>query len=211
MVKLLFVSDTVMPPLENAANLRRRYSDVDALVSCGDMPTAYLEFISTVLGVQLMYVRGNHDENYAQEPPGGVNLHRRIFHYKGLTFAGLEGSIRYNRGKIQYTDGEMARQVFNYGPRLLLDRLLHGHGVDVFVTHSPPKGIHDAEDRPHHGFRAFLTFLRWYRPRYMVHGHVHTWDRRKTVYTRFCETEIHNINPYLVLEIEPRASRLKRA
>lgn len=204
MVKILCVSDTVMPQLENAANLRRRYNDVELLVSCGDMPSVYLEFIASVLNVPLFYVRGNHDERYTEYPPGGEDLHRRVLEYGGLTFAGLEGSINYNEGKVQYHESEMLAMVVGMGPRLSYRRLRMGHGVDVLVTHSPPKGIHDADDLPHTGLRALLRFMEWYRPRYLVHGHVHTYDRRKQTETQYLDTMVININPISVLDIEPQ-------
>ncbi|MFQ3645787.1 MAG: metallophosphoesterase [Anaerolineae bacterium] len=202
-MKLLCVSDTVVPQLESASNLRRRYSDVDLIVSCGDMPAAYLDYISSILGKPLLYVRGNHDEMYTTEPPGGIDLHNNLFEYKGVSFIGLEGSIQYNNGPIQYTQHEMRMKVLQLAPRLRYNRWKRGYGVDVFVTHSPPKGIHDADDLPHQGFSAFLDFLTWYRPRYMIHGHVHTWDRRKVVDTQYKHTRILNINPYYLLTVEP--------
>ncbi|MCO6443510.1 MAG: metallophosphoesterase family protein [Anaerolineae bacterium] len=202
-MKILFVSDTVVAQLENAANLRRRYADVRLVVSCGDMSAAYLEFITSVLGVPLFYVRGNHDEMYDQEPPGGIDLHRKVVEFEGLTFAGIEGSIRYNQGSIQYDDWQVANMVIRFGPSLLPRCYRKGFGVDVLVTHSPPRGIHDLEDRPHHGMRALLWFMRWYRPRYMVHGHVHTYDNRIKTRTDYEHTHIVNINPYTVLDIEP--------
>lgn len=193
-----------MPQLENAANLRRRYNDIDLVVSCGDMPARYLDFIVTILGKPLLYVRGNHDERYIEDPPGGIDLHQKRVTFRGLSFVGLEGCIRYNRGKIQYTQMEMRRKVLKMAPALRWQRWRKGHGVDVFVTHSPARGIHDREnDYPHRGFDAFLNFMDWYRPRYMVHGHVHTWDRRKATKTQYNQTTVLNINPYTVLDIEP--------
>lgn len=202
-MKILCVSDTVVPQLENAVNLRRRYADIDLIISCGDLSAAYLEYITSVLSVPLFYVRGNHDENYVHEPPGGTDLHLQVVSYGGLTFAGLEGSIRYNDGLIQYDDFQMGRMVMGMWPRMLWGRWRRGHGVDVLVTHSPPKGIHDAEDRPHHGFRSLLWFMKWYRPRYMVHGHVHKIDNRMKTRSDYLNTHIININPYTVLEINP--------
>lgn len=207
-MKILCVSDTIQAQLENAANLRRRYADIEVIVSCGDLPAAYLEYITSVLSVPMVYVRGNHDEMYVQEPPGGIDLHQQIITIGGLTFAGLEGSIRYNEGKIQYTELEMMQKVFGYAPRLLFNRARHGFGVDILVTHSPAKHIHDADDRPHRGFRSLRWFMQWYRPRYMVHGHVHTYDRRVQTRTTFHDTQIYNINPYTVLEIEPIRGKL---
>jgi Icc-related predicted phosphoesterase len=192
-----------MPQLENAANLRRQYHDIDMIISCGDMPVSYLEFITTIISVPLFYVRGNHDERYLENPPGGIDLHRKVVTYRGLTLSGLEGSIRYNRGKIQYTQSEMGYMVTRMGPKLAFNRLRHGRPLDIFVTHSPARNIHDGEDYPHRGFDGFLRFMTWYRPRYMLHGHVHTWDRRKTIKTQYKDTTIININPFTVLEIDP--------
>lgn len=201
-MKILCVSDTIMPQLESAANLRRRHSDIELVLSCGDMSSSYLEFITSVLNVPLFYVRGNHDENYTEQPPGGEDLHRRVIKYNGLTFAGLEGSIKYNEGKIQYTESQMSMMVMGMATTLGFQRINKGYGIDVLVTHSPPRGIHDAEDRPHQGFKALLQFMKWYRPRYLLHGHVHTYDRRKTTRTQFEETCIININPFTVLDID---------
>lgn len=209
-MKILCVSDIVASQLENAAHLRRRYHDVDLLVSCGDMPSAYLEYITSVLNVPLFYVRGNHDTGYDERPPGGENLHRRVIAYRGVTFCGLEGSIRYNTAPVQYTDREMLWMVMRMGPRLKL-RQARGGAVDVLVTHSPPRGIHDLPDRPHNGFRALLRFIDWYQPRYLLHGHVHTYDNRVETDTLYRETRVINVNPFVLLDIEPRTAHSARA
>ena len=206
-MKILCVSDTVVQQLESAVNLRRRYSDVELLISCGDMPAWYLEFITSVLNIPLFYVRGNHDEKYLDEPPGGENLHERVLTFNGITFVGLEGSMNYNNGDIQYTEGQMQRMVMGLAPRLMYRRMRYGSSVDVLVTHSPAQGIHDAEDRPHWGFKSLLKFMDWYHPRYMLHGHVHTWDRRATIDSNYSTTRILNINPMTVLEIEAGAHK----
>ncbi|GAB1420840.1 metallophosphoesterase [Anaerolineales bacterium] len=192
-----------MPQMENAANLRRRYADMDLIVSCGDLPAPYLEYITSITNLPLYYVRGNHDESYKDFPPGGIDLHNKLVTYKGLSFFGIEGSIQYSRGDIQYTQFEMQKNLVTVLRKLWLRRKCYGYGVDVLVTHSPAWGIHDAQDQPHHGFKAFLKVLKWIRPRYMVHGHVHTWDRRVVTTTQYLDTEIHNINPLRVLEIDP--------
>lgn len=189
--------------MENAAHLRRRYHDVDLIVSCGDLPAVYLEFITSVLNVPLFYVRGNHDERYAETPPGGEDLHNRIVTYKGLTFMGLQGSMRYKNGPLQYTQREMNGLVMRAAPRLYFNRWRRGRAVDILVTHSPAWGIHDMPDLPHHGFKGLLRYMQWYRPRYMLHGHVHTWDRRTTVVTQYEDTCIMNINPVTLLDVEP--------
>ncbi len=202
-MKILCVSDTVTSQMENAAHLRRRYHDVDVLVSCGDMPASYLEYITSVLSIPLLYVRGNHDTGYDERPPGGIDLHTKLFEYQGITFYGMEGSLKYNTSPIQYTQMEMDVMVMQSAPTMLVKRLRSQRALDIFVTHAPPRGIHDLDDRPHRGFNAFLRFMDWYKPRYLLHGHVHTYDRRTVVETQYKATCVMNINPVMLLEITP--------
>lgn len=202
-MKILCVSDMEMPQLHSAENLRRQYSDIDAIISCGDLSPGYLDFITSITCVPMFYVRGNHDEVYDKEPPGGINLHGQVVEFGGISMAGMEGSIKYNRGPIQYTQSQMQRMVLGLTPALLWHRLRRGRGIDLFVTHSPARDIHDGADVAHRGFSSFLMFMRWFRPRYMLHGHVHTWDRRKTVRSEYASTCVMNINPFTILELEP--------
>ena len=202
-MKILCVSDTVVSQMENAAHLRRRYHDVELVVSCGDMPASYLEYITSVLNIPLFYVRGNHDTGYDERPPGGNNLHRKRVEYHGISFYGIEGSLKYNNGPVQYSQLEMTSMVYKSALPLLYYRARKGRGVDVFVTHAPARDIHDQPDLPHRGINAFKQFMEWYRPRYMLHGHVHTYDRRAIIETEHAETCVMNINPVTLLEIEP--------
>jgi len=202
-VKILCVSDLATTQLENAAHLRRRYHDIDLVVSCGDLSSAYLDFITSVLSVPLYYVRGNHDTMYSERPPGGDDLHRRILTYKGITFVGLEGSIRYNDAPIQYTENEMSWAVTCLAVPIKMSEA-QGRKIDIFVTHSPPRGIHDLPDKPHTCFKSFLRFMNWFQPRYLLHGHVHNYDSRAETETQYRETCVMNVYPFKVLEIEPR-------
>jgi Icc-related predicted phosphoesterase len=204
-MKVLTVSDNVLPQLETSTNLRQVYGDVEAVISCGDMPADYLDFIVSVLNVPLLYVRGNHDGDYGGGHPGGEDLHLRIVTFRGLRLAGLEGCMRYNRGPVQYTELQMLAMVLKLAPRMLLARLRLGHGLDVMVTHAPARGIHDLPDQAHRGFRSFRLLIGLYRPRYLIHGHVDVNDRRRSTVTTIAGTEISNINPMKVLTFERRA------
>jgi Icc-related predicted phosphoesterase len=201
-MKLLAVSDQRLPHMLNSDYLRRHHGDAKVLISCGDMDPDYLNFICTILSIPLYYVRGNHDHRYTENNPGGVNLHRQFEIYKGLTFAGLEGSIRYNKGEPQFTQFEMYLQVFSLLPRFMLRRAVTGYGVDVFVAHSPPRFIHDREDWAHRGFRAFKLLMRLARPRYLLHGHVDIYDQRDVRETDYLGTRVININPSRTLIVE---------
>ncbi|HSN24247.1 MAG TPA: metallophosphoesterase, partial [Methylomicrobium sp.] len=63
-MKVLAVSDNVLPQLEKADFIRKQYGDTDLIISCGDLPAPYLDFISSMLNRPMFYVRGNHDMNY---------------------------------------------------------------------------------------------------------------------------------------------------
>jgi Icc-related predicted phosphoesterase len=86
---------------------------------------------------------------------------------------------------------------------MLFHRLRHQRPIDLMVTHSPPRGTHDQEDRPHRGFRCFNLLIRWYTPRYLIHGHVDVLDRRKPTRTMIKNTEVLNINPVKLIDIMP--------
>ena len=71
------------------------------------------------------------------------------------------------------------------------------------MTHAPPFGIHDGEDRCHRGFKAFLWFMRVFKPRYLVHGHVHLYSREQIRATRYRQTTVVNAYEHVVIELNP--------
>src|SRR5215204_5278653 len=59
-MKILCISDRVEKMLFGP-NLTSYARGVEAVISCGDLPFDYLEYIITFLGVPVYYVLGNHD------------------------------------------------------------------------------------------------------------------------------------------------------
>ncbi len=208
-MKVLFVSDKVVEHLYSP-KIAERHKDVELIIGCGDLPYYYLEFILSMLNVPLVYVHGNHDpeKEYLADgtsitgPGGGVNLHGRTHKEKGLLLAGLEGSIRYKEGCFQHTQREMWLNVIYLIPDLLINKLFYGRYLDVLVTHSPPYGIHNGQDRAHVGFKAFLWLMKVFKPRYLIHGHRHVYNPTETIETQYMDTKVINIYPYKVLDIE---------
>ena len=208
-MKILFISDKVVERLYSP-KIAERHKDIDLIIGCGDLPYYYLEFIVCMLNVPLLYVHGNHDpeKEYLPDgaaitsPGGGINLHCTTHIEKNLLLVGLEGSIRYKRGKFQYTQREMWFNVFSLIPQLLFNRLRHGRYLDILVAHSPPYGIHNGEDRTHIGFEAFLWLMKVFKPRYLIHGHRHIYNPCETTETQFMDTKVINIYPFKILEIE---------
>jgi Icc-related predicted phosphoesterase len=209
-VKLLAVSDLVVDTLYSP-QVRETLGAVDGVISCGDLPFYYLDFLASMLNVPLFYVFGNHDSGfeYTSEGriergvPGGDNLDGRTCALGGLLLAGLEGSRRYRPdGAYQYTEAEMALKALGLAPALLANRVRHGRALDVLVTHAPPLGIHDGPDQPHLGFRTLRALMRVWRPRYLLHGHKHVYTPDQQVETRFEDTLVINVYPFRVLAIE---------
>ena len=70
-MKILCISDKVESML-HGPNLTSYARGVEAVISCGDLPFDYLEYIVTFLGVPVYYVLGNHDPGpEGPEYPGG--------------------------------------------------------------------------------------------------------------------------------------------
>ena len=167
-MRILTVSDKVVPELYQEFD-RRRFGDIDLVLSCGDLPPEYLSALSGRFSVPLYYVRGNHDIRLAStRPTGCVNLNARLVTHQGLTILGLEGSRWYNGGPFQYTENEMRWKLLALTPRIWRSRR-----VDIVITHAPPRHVHDAEDRCHRGFKSFRRLIERHAPGYLIHGHIH--------------------------------------
>ncbi|APU18980.1 hypothetical protein UA75_04755 [Actinoalloteichus sp. GBA129-24] len=106
-------------------------------------------------------------------PPGAVNADGRVVDVAGLRIAGLGGSIRYRPGPDQWTEREQARRGRRLSRRVALRRLRDGGGVDVLLTHAPPRGCGDRGDPPHRGVRSLHSTVRRLRPGLLIHGHIH--------------------------------------
>ncbi len=206
-MKLLALADEVVEMLYSPLILKR-CADVELVLSCGDLPYYYLEYIVSMLNVPLFYVHGNHDTaeytysgEVRPEPGGGTNVHGRVAVYQGFAVAGLEGSIRYRPwGEYQYTDSEMWANALWLAPALLRYRVAAGRPIDVLLTHAPPFMIHDGRDLPHMGFKAFLWLMRVFKPRFLVHGHRHVYNPFEATVTRYESTTVINAYPYKLLD-----------
>lgn len=146
-----------------------RTKGVDLIISCGDLNPDYLQFLESMVNVPLLYVRGNHDGVYDQRPPYGcVDIDNKIYDFHGLRILGLGGSMRYHEGGDMYTEAEMKHRIRK------LNRTITVHnGFDLLVSHAPAKGYGDMDDLPHRGFECFNELLEKWKPKYMLHGHVH--------------------------------------
>jgi Icc-related predicted phosphoesterase len=186
------------------------------VLSCGDLPFDYLEYLVSRLDVPLLYVPGNHDPGLqrpdltwmplrAELPPdpgpaGCVNIDGKLVTVHGLRIAGLGGSIRYKDGPNQYSQGQMGRRALKIELRARLGRVRNSRKLDVLVTHSPPFGLAEAHDGAHVGFVAFLRLIRNFHPLLAVHGHIHPYGRTLPE-RRVNDTRVVNVVPSRLIEL----------
>jgi Icc-related predicted phosphoesterase len=207
-MRVLVASDQVVETLYSPA-VRDIARGVELILSSGDLPSAYLEYLVSTLDVPLLYVMGNHGSTGGSKefPEGGENIDGRVVESNGLLIAGLEGSIRYNdSGKFQYTEAEMRAKIAALSPALWMNKIRHGRYLDILLTHSPPFGIQDGRDRAHQGFKSFLWVIDHYRPDYLIHGHLHIYDRRVVTQSIRGHTLVINAYGYKILEINTKSN-----
>lgn len=196
-MRILTVSDEECPALWEHY-VPGRLKDYDLIISCGDLKADYLSFLVTMARCPLLYVHGNHDTGYDRRPPEGCDcIDDKLVVYNGLRILGLGGCRRYHPGAYQYSEKEMRKRI-----KRLRFQLWCSGGVDIVVTHAPPKGIGDSDDPAHKGFEALLELLDKYHPQYLLHGHVHlNYGQDRTRLRTYGETTVINTSERYVLEL----------
>ena len=206
-MKILAVSDMVVDRLYST-QVAQHLRDIKIILGCGDLPYEYLEFLVTALNVPLLYVPGNHDTAYDAKVPsahaqGCECLDGKVQSVKGLNIAGIGGSIRYKPGgPNQYTQYQMYSRMSVLIPKLLWYLPRHGNLLDIFIAHSPPRGIHDENDQAHVGFSAFRDIIQTFKPRFFLHGHTMVYKGNiMSPITKVGTTTVINVYPYQIIEI----------
>ena len=176
-----------------------KLAEFDLILACGDLHRAYLEFLVTMAGCPVVYVRGNHDDRFAENPPEGcVCVEDQIYVHDGVRILGLGGSYRYRRGDNMYTERQMRRRI-----RRLWFQLRRHRGFDILLTHAPARGINDFDSLSHRGFECFVKLIDRYRPKYFVHGHIHkNYGTRIPQRTQHGETLVINAYEYYKFDYE---------
>lgn len=219
MVRVLVIAD------EEAPNLRPgtiREIAPDLVLSAGDLPWHYIEYVASCIDVPVVFVPGNHDPKLSSRAPrlrggaydaqdvdcdgprpfGAQCIDQDVVEAAGLRIAGLGGCVRYNSGPHQYTQRQYVGRA-----RRLLRRAKRLGQIDVLLTHAPPLGLGDAEDRPHHGIEALHGVLERLEPSWHVHGHIHPYGQTMPDRT-VGRTVVANVIPWRVLEITPKTSQI---
>lgn len=202
--RLLLVADHTHPFIYREG-FPKNAPEVDLVLAAGDLPGYYLEFLASKLTVPIVYVHGNHGNEYVTEgeervPPRGViAVHGRVVTAAGLRIAGWGGAPRYRKdGEGQYTPLQARWGLGRMGWQARA-------GVDVLLTHAPPLGPHAGSDYAHRGCAELSRFMARHPPRLVVHGHIHEYEGRKMEYTDpGSGARVVNAYGYRVLELSPR-------
>lgn len=221
-MKILCVSDQI-DPLVYSCNVKERFKDIDLVISAGDLPMEYLDFIVSSLNKPVLFVFGNHNLSefglYHNNSVAGqgidkthgmnickMNTHGATYigfktHKEGsLLVAGVSGSLNYNNGLNQYTDTQMKFKLMRMIPTLVWNKIRHGRYLDILVTHASPLGIHDKPDPCHKGFASFLWFIKKFSPRYLIHGHIHLYDLQDIRVSTYLSTTVINAYSHYILD-----------
>lgn len=218
MVRVLAVSDEVDGALRTDLRPAR---GVDLILACGDLPFDYLDYLASGLDRPLVFVPGNHDPDLSGYrisraglvlraglpatqpwPDGAANADGRVLDVAGLRVAGLGGSPRYREGPNQYTQRQFARRSRRLARAARWRRLRDGAGVDVLLTHAPPRGIGDRDDPAHQGVAALIELARRLRPTLLLHGHIHPYGAL-TPDARIENTIVRNVVGRRIFDIRP--------
>src|SRR5512136_758653 len=141
-MRTLVLSDAVSEVLYSP-EVRTVCSGVELVLSCGDLPYEYLEYIVTSLDAPLFYVLGNHDGpllrsdgRVSDGPEGGQSIDGRVVRVRGrdgkaVWVAGFGGSGPYCGGGNERSEREMERRVRATRAKLGCRALLGSAKLDV--------------------------------------------------------------------------------
>ena len=223
-MKILCIADAT-DSLIYSPRSKELFKECELVISAGDLPLRYYDYIMTIQSKDLYYVYGNHNLEQFHESMkrggfdvmgeysstgkvklmptyGGDLIDGRCIYDKkrDLIVMGLGGSMLYNYGASQYTEKQMQWRIRRLIPRLLYNKQRYGRYLDILVTHAPPFGIGDGEDVCHRGFECFLSFMETYKPKYLLHGHVHLFDENAPRITAYHDTKVINIYKSYILD-----------
>lgn len=229
-MKILIVSDLIDPFIYNYT-IKDTFKDVECVLCAGDLPMDYIDFIVSTLNKPTYFIFGNHNlkeyKYYHAYLPKDRQTVCTDFHGHGavyagfkvitdrqlkwlnpkknksvpLLIAGVSGSKDYNHGLNQYSEFAMSFKLLQMMPKLILNKILYGRYLDIFLTHATPRHVHDHEDRCHQGFKCFNRFLKKYKPAYMVHGHIHLYDLNEPRISVYEKTVVVNAYGHYVIDL----------
>lgn len=164
-------------------------NQIDLIITLGDLEYTQIAELGMIHTVPKIGIYGNHCTPGYLEQLGILDLHLQTTVINGITFGGFEGSPRYKNDPYakMYTEEEAARLLKEFP------------AVDVFISHSPPRGINDEDDVAHQGFIALRDYIDTHQPTYFLHGH--TYPTAEQLVTQYQETHIVYVSAEKIVDL----------
>lgn len=143
----------------------------DIIVTLGDISVQDLRIIKRTadnLDIPAIGICGNHDEPFALQSVGIDDLHGKVKTIDGVSFAGIGGSLRYNRSNYMFLTQQQSIEVAAALPK-----------ADVLITHDKPYSGWFVDTKaqfvkdPHAGLAGITKYIRKNKPKYHLYGHLH--------------------------------------
>ena len=164
----------------------------EIVLSAGDLPWHYIEYVASCVDAPVVFVPGNHDP--AIEPSRRSLLGLHLLEDQADEGPRPHGAINADqadrRGRWPADRGARRLRALQARPSPVHPARVPPDGataspsgeargpVDVLLTHAPPLGLGDGDDRPHEGIEALHTVLERLQPSWHLHGHIHPYGRR---------------------------------
>lgn len=161
---------------------------VDIVITLGDLERHDLLSLKELTDVPKVGIYGNHCSGTYMEELGIVNMHLQVAELNGVTFAGLQGCVRY----------KSAPDAIMYNQEEVWPMLKDMPRVDVFLAHCPPRGVNDEEEVAHQGFDALRDYVERMQPRVLLHGH--TYPTEENMVHSLGSTQIVYVHKYRIVE-----------
>lgn len=196
-MKILAISDEEILEKYPMDQLKKMFSDIELIVSCGDVSNKYLDYLFTILNRDLVYVNGNHtyskdhDISFCKNLDGG-----NVCNIKGIKIVGYDGSHIYSRGSHQYSEKDVFFMVMKSFVRARFSK------VDLIISHSPVGGINEGFDPIHKGFYSYKKAIEYMKPKYWLHGHVHLKNHHEKKEAYLEGTKIINVFGYKIIDLD---------
>lgn len=193
--------------------------DGDVFIHAGDlMVRGYvdewemaLQWLSALPHKTKIFVPGNHDFHLQVYPGPALQDMRR----SGVTVLGFPGNYGFEEMTLPNSMTvlgipfvtNLPRWAFNSTESEINDYLLKKTKADIVVSHSPIKGVLDADDISHQGIGCYMDFLQRVNPKLWFCGHVHDkYGSKKigktTVYNlSMCNKDYIHANPPVVIDL----------
>lgn len=172
---------------ENAKALKKQLEDqIELVIYLGDITSSdYEKIMACILNkVDVIGVLGNHNNKDDLDKLGIINVEKQQFALNGVTFSGINGSLKYKKSDNALITDEESIKIAKSLP-----------GSDVFLTHDGPKIKTD--NFAHSGLKGISEYIASKKPSVHLYGHLHKPDTKMIKSTEsICvyETEIFHIS-----------------